>query len=107
MKGLEPSTFCLANASVRSRPFVPVCSDRPFAGFSFLRANATEPERTPNLAMLATDSGDEPRLEPKPLRPRSCGLLILLCSAFLVSFALAALAIAVERHVTAAHTTES
>jgi hypothetical protein len=32
MKGLEPSTFCMANASDRSRPFAPVRSNRPFAG---------------------------------------------------------------------------
>jgi hypothetical protein len=33
MKGLEPSTFCMANASDRSHPFAPVRSNRPIAGF--------------------------------------------------------------------------
>jgi hypothetical protein len=52
--GLEPTTFCMAmRAPVRSR-------SRPFAQTAWLqrfrsrRPNATEPERTPNLAILAT-----------------------------------------------------
>ena len=49
-KGLEPSTFCMANASDRSRPFAPVRSNGLFAG---VRVQASEPERTPNLAILA------------------------------------------------------
>ena len=55
MKGLEPSTFCMASASARSRPFAPVRSKRLFAELSLKRANGSEPERTPSLAILATD----------------------------------------------------
>jgi hypothetical protein len=53
MKGLEPSTFCMASASdvrTRSRTFAQSVA---FTGSSSERANATEPERTPNLAILA------------------------------------------------------
>jgi hypothetical protein len=39
-----------------SRPFAPVRSIRSFAGSSSERPNATAPERTPNLAILATSS---------------------------------------------------
>jgi hypothetical protein len=61
MKGLEPSTFCMANASDRSLLFASVRSNRLFSGFPIGRANASEPERTPNLAILATPrSGREP-----------------------------------------------
>jgi hypothetical protein len=60
IKGLEPSNFCMANASDRSLPSAPVRSNGPAAGISFERANATEPERTLNLAILATESGAEP-----------------------------------------------
>jgi hypothetical protein len=53
MMGLEPSTFCMANASSSSRPFAqtPRLQDVPEN-----RANATAPERTPNLAILATEA---------------------------------------------------
>jgi len=57
MKGLEPTTFCMASASGRSLPFAPVRSNWPFAEV-FVRAS--EPERTPNLAILATDSDAKP-----------------------------------------------
>ena len=57
--GLEPTTFCMANESGSSRPFAPVRSNRLFAALPSKRANATEPERTPNLAILATASGAE------------------------------------------------
>ena len=43
MKGLEPSTFCMASASNRSRPFAPVRSNRLFAG---LPVEASERNRT-------------------------------------------------------------
>jgi hypothetical protein len=43
MMGLEPTTFCMANASCGSRPFAPVRSNDLFAGFS---VRASEPERT-------------------------------------------------------------
>src|SRR5512133_3842029 len=46
-----------ANASDRSRPFAPVRSNDPLAGFPCKRANGREPERTSNLAILATESG--------------------------------------------------
>jgi hypothetical protein len=56
--GLEPTTFCMASARhvrTRARPFVhTVC----FAASSSARANASEPERTPNLAILATGDDD-------------------------------------------------
>src|SRR6266540_712082 len=59
MMGLEPTTFCMANASDRSRPFAPVRSNSCFAGFAYRRVNGSAPERTPNLAILATESGAE------------------------------------------------
>jgi hypothetical protein len=62
MKGLEPSTFCMANARDRSLPFASVRSNRCLQGFTFTRANVSEPERTPNLAILATASGAESEL---------------------------------------------
>jgi hypothetical protein len=43
MMGLEPTTFCMANASARSRPFAPVRSNDLFAGLS---VQASERERT-------------------------------------------------------------
>ena len=43
MKGLEPSTFCMANASVRSRPFAPVRSNPLFAE---LLVKSSERKRT-------------------------------------------------------------
>jgi hypothetical protein len=54
MKGLEPSTFCMANASDRSLLFASVRSSRLLSRFPIGRANASEPERTLNLAILAT-----------------------------------------------------
>jgi hypothetical protein len=57
MMGLEPTTFCMASARERSRAFAPVRSNRLLAAVSVQRANSTEPERTPNLAILATESG--------------------------------------------------
>ncbi len=61
--GLEPTTFCMASARdvrTRSRAFA---QSVLFAGSSFERANATERERTPNLAILAT-----PRSAPRRFR---------------------------------------
>jgi len=43
MKGLEPSTFCMASARGRTRPFAPVRSNGLFAG---VLVQASEPERT-------------------------------------------------------------
>jgi hypothetical protein len=57
--GLEPRTFCMASASDRSRPFAQTGS---LQGLPSKRANASELERTPNLAILATDSGAGPKL---------------------------------------------
>ena len=57
MMGREPTTFCMASASdvrARSSPFA---RDRLFPGSSCGRANATAPERTPSLAILATRLG--------------------------------------------------
>jgi hypothetical protein len=59
MMGLEPTTFCMANASERSRPFAWVRSSWYLQAFRFWRANGSEPERTPNLAILATGAVDE------------------------------------------------
>ena len=61
MKGLEPSTFCMASArDVRTRSR-PCAQSAMFAGSSSERANASEPERTSILAILATPrSGSEP-----------------------------------------------
>jgi hypothetical protein len=54
MKGLEPSTFCMANArDVRTRSR-PCAQNRMVATSPSGRANPSEPERTPNLAILAT-----------------------------------------------------
>jgi hypothetical protein len=57
MKGLEPSTFCMANESGSSRPFA---QNRHLQRLRHKRANASERERTPNLANLATEPGAEP-----------------------------------------------
>jgi hypothetical protein len=43
MKGLEPSTFCMANASGRSLPFAPVRSNRLFAGLGFRPRERSQP----------------------------------------------------------------
>jgi hypothetical protein len=59
MMGLEPTTFCMASASIRSRPFASVRSNASIASPPDNRTNATEPERTPNLAILATERGAE------------------------------------------------
>jgi hypothetical protein len=64
MMGLEPTTFCMANASDRSRPFAPVRSNTLFAGLPSKLANAAEPERTPNLAILATGRTHDWRRDP-------------------------------------------
>ncbi len=47
MKGLEPSTFCMAKASERSRTFARVRSNRLSARLPATRVNPSEPERTP------------------------------------------------------------
>jgi hypothetical protein len=52
--GLEPTTFCMASASdvrTRSHAFAQAAC---FAGSTSERPNTTEPERTANLAILAT-----------------------------------------------------
>jgi hypothetical protein len=60
MKGLEPTTFCMANASERSPPFAAVRSEGYSAALSLRPANGREPERTLNLAILATTGpGDD------------------------------------------------
>jgi hypothetical protein len=60
MMGLEPTTFCMANASGRSLPFRPVRSNGVFAALPRKQANRSEPERTPNLAILATGQAPNP-----------------------------------------------
>src|SRR5262249_5100958 len=73
MKGLEPSTFCMASARdvrTRSRPFARAAV---FAGSSSERANAREAERTPNLAILSrTPAGSWPPVA-DPLRAQEGG----------------------------------
>jgi hypothetical protein len=60
MMGLEPTTFCMADASERSQPFAAVRSEAYFAALSLRPANGREPERTLNLAILATTGpGDD------------------------------------------------
>jgi hypothetical protein len=54
MMGFEPTAFCMANASdlrARSLPFAQLTRLQRFRS---KRANASEPERTSNLAILAT-----------------------------------------------------
>jgi hypothetical protein len=51
--GLEPTTFCMARASGRSLQTAACRAPSK-------RANATEPERTPSLAILTTDPGADP-----------------------------------------------
>lgn len=53
MMGLAPTTFCMANANDRSRPFASVRSNHLFPGLS---VQASERERTLKLAILATES---------------------------------------------------
>jgi hypothetical protein len=72
MMGLEPTTFCMASASDRSRPFARVRSNGVFAASSPERASAREPERTLNLAILATPAFDSEAL---PSQVRSAGTL--------------------------------
>jgi hypothetical protein len=62
MMGLEPTTFCMASASdvrVRSLEFA---QEHRFPGPLRSGANPSEPERTPNLAILATLQ-DQPEFE--------------------------------------------
>ena len=54
MMGVEPTTFCMANASDLSRPFAPVRSNRRFAGSPSTRANGSEPERTTSVTIVTT-----------------------------------------------------
>ncbi len=57
-----------ATVRARSRPFAQTTC---LQGFPCKRANGSEPERTPNLAILATESGVEPGLGDPP-RDHSC-----------------------------------
>jgi hypothetical protein len=80
--GLEPTTFCMANASSSSRPFAPVRSNARLQDVPENRANATAPERTPNLAILATEA--HPQGERNCVvcgRPFRCRPNALVCSA--------------------------
>jgi len=57
MKGLEPSTFCMASASDRSRPFAPVRSDGRLRGFrpsERTQANPSERRTLPFLPRIQT-----------------------------------------------------
>jgi hypothetical protein len=67
MKGLEPTTFCMANARDRSRPFAPVRSSGQFAGVS---AHASERERTrANIEPCHPCHGIGRRSRRLPVRP--------------------------------------
>jgi hypothetical protein len=50
--GLEPTTFCMANASDRSLLFAPVRSNRLFAGHPYTRANGSNPSERRTLPFL-------------------------------------------------------
>jgi hypothetical protein len=68
MMGLEPTTFCMASASDRSRPFAPVRSNWPFAAVS---VGASERKRTrANVEPCHSCHGTQSRLgcQPWPLR---------------------------------------
>jgi hypothetical protein len=64
MMGLEPTTFCMAKAGGRLRTFARFAETCRLRGLRASRANASEPERTPNLAILATPGPGQAR----PLR---------------------------------------
>jgi hypothetical protein len=53
MKGLEPSTFCMAKAGERSRLFARVRRTPYLQPLSTRPANGGEPERTPIAAIAA------------------------------------------------------
>jgi hypothetical protein len=53
MMGLEPTTFCMAKAGGRSRPFARVRRNLLFAGLRVRRANGSPPERTSSAAIAA------------------------------------------------------
>jgi hypothetical protein len=55
MMGLEPTAFCMASERSVRIGFAPVRSNGLLAGLPSKRANASAPERTPNLAILATE----------------------------------------------------
>jgi hypothetical protein len=61
MMGLEPTTFCMASASDRSRPFA---QSACFGGVGFDERTRMNPERTPNLAILATPARDKTSRKP-------------------------------------------
>jgi hypothetical protein len=52
--GLEPTTFCMASASDVRASSRPCAQTLLLPAFPTGRANASELERTPNLAILAT-----------------------------------------------------
>jgi hypothetical protein len=74
MMGLEPTTFCMANASDRSLPFAPVRLNMLFAGLPSKLANASEPERTPNLAILATPGRPPKQGLDLATNPQTCAI---------------------------------
>jgi hypothetical protein len=53
MKGLEPSTFCMAKAGGRSRPFASVRRIPSLQRLLVGRSNVSEPERTRSAAIAA------------------------------------------------------
>jgi hypothetical protein len=71
--GLEPTTFCMANARDRSHPFASVRSNHLFAATT---VRASEPERTPTaaiaaIAIVATFNLRGPVARPRPSDRRS------------------------------------
>jgi hypothetical protein len=55
MKGLEPSTFCMASVRKRSRPFAAVRLTSLFAeDFVGARSNVNAPERTTSVTIVTT-----------------------------------------------------
>jgi hypothetical protein len=58
MMGLEPTTFCMASASDARARSQACAQTRLLPAFPTGRANASKPERTQNLAILATRWSD-------------------------------------------------
>jgi hypothetical protein len=76
MMGLEPTTFCMANAGRRAGRFGRVRLNAEPAGISCRRANASERERTATVAIVATEPAVGARIiggQPRPESVRHAG----------------------------------
>jgi hypothetical protein len=75
--GLEPTTFCMAKAGARSRPFAPVRSNRLFAASS---GRASERQRTRANAECSHCSHCDPRhVQRVTVRLAAAGSALLIC----------------------------